>query len=213
MTTGAGPAEYPKEENSLAGQNSWEMLAPSTPVQDHTTDLENTSKAVQTKVFQADSCIQLHQRTTSKPCKSRMRVTSSNFGSLRRSGGHPQINGQSRTFPKRDVCCSKEGALDQGGEITHVFLQLIRGRRPRWIVLVRSLQKMDPFHDRQPATSCFETLPQCSEHSYLPVFPNEAGSDYPGWKNILRKALRELYVLFGCNKTSGNDNENSLNSI
>lgn len=36
--------------------------------------------------------------------------------------------------------------LDQGGEITHLFLQLMRDRRPRWIVFVRSLKKMDLLH-------------------------------------------------------------------
>lgn len=84
--------------------------------------LENISRGVQIKVFKLYSCMQLHQRTTSKTSKFKMRFTSPNFDSLKSSGGHSLINGGSRTFPKGDVCFSEEGALEQGGEITHPFL-------------------------------------------------------------------------------------------
>lgn len=163
MTSGAGPAQCPEGRP----KSLWNGC-PSTPVWDHTAGTENTCKGAQTKVTQ----LELHQRSTSKTWKSRVRSTSSSF--LRWSGGHHLIHGGRRTFPEgcygfpRNMPLIREVKL-----FTHFYNS--SERRPTQFFL----EKMEPFHDGQAATSFHVPLPQCSKHSSLPIFPRKAEVGFP----------------------------------
>lgn len=184
MTSGAGPAEYPKGRP----KSLWK----SCPI--------NTS--------QGPHCRQHTQKTPAKW----FRPKSSNWSYIRdapQKHGNIEWDPPCPDFWADQVgtILSMEGVgpfqkgvydflrkVPQIGEVklvTYFYSSCERGDQDSsfW-------RRWEPFHDRQGATSFPDPLPQYSKHSSLPIFPREAEISCLRWKNTAESIKRTLYIVF-----------------